>query len=95
MFLAFINSQRETMSNVIYHNFKKNNSGNKENSIETISESYVKVLTYIGKTGEKFLCMKFDSILKITKIIKKNLDQEKQKSGIELLKESMDKLYKK
>ena len=83
------------MPNVIYHVFEKNDSGNKENFIETPEANYVKVFTHIGKTGEKFICMKFNAVLKIRRNTKKNLKQEKQKTSFELLQEIMDRINRK
>lgn len=89
------------MSEVIYHIFEKNDLSNKENGIEANGAckapdaNYVKVFTHIGKTGEKFLCMKFNAVLKIRRKRKENLKTKNKKTSFELLQEIMDKMNEK
>lgn len=86
------------MSNVIYHTFNKSDLANTEVAItspESPEANYVKIFTHTGKTGEKFLCMKFNAVLKIRKNTKKILKQEKQKTSFELLQEIMDRINEK
>ena len=83
------------MSNVIYHTFDKSGLQNREKGVEPPEANYVKIFTHTGKTGEKFLCMKFNAVLKIKKNTKKILKQEKQKTSFELLQEIMDRINEK
>ena len=80
------------MPNVIYHVFNENELDNKKYPNSKGRNSCAKIFTHIGKSGEKFVCMKFDAVLKIKNKPKKNPLQEKHKSSFELFQEIMEKI---
>ena len=83
------------MSQVVCQAFDRSDLKNKEQYKEIEKSSDVKIFNHIGKKGEKFLCMKFNAVLKIKRNTKKNLKQEKQKTSFELLQEIMDRINEK
>lgn len=83
------------MSQVIYHVFNQNDSENKDQATEKAKASEIKIFNHIGKNGEKFLCMKFESIFENSNKKLFSFKKNNKKTGIELLQEIMEKLYEK
>lgn len=55
----------------------------------------IKIFHHIGKSGEKFVCMKFESIFKVKREVFSSIEKQNRKTSIDLLKEVMDRICEK
>lgn len=80
------------MSQIIYHVFNKNDSENKNQETEVVMPSEIKIFNHIGKSGEKFVCMQFESIFQPRKAVCSASQKLNTKTNIDVLREIMERM---
>ena len=78
------------MSNVIFHDFKKQTSAS--SPLSAHENSFSNPSVWIGKNGTKFFTVKFDAIFENKKNLKNNDIKKERNSSVELIKEIIERI---